>query len=477
MIAAFRRPTGSPFVAMTLAERGGVISLLFLVWVAVGMSHLQSNDSTLLPIYLGFSIYLLAIALIFVMPGFRPSIFHPLVFYVLWIAVKGLLTGQASLAATGLASHESILVPSTGLNDAVALSFVLEAVALLALYVGYSLAPRLRATSMHPFVGQGLWLKSVFWIVCSGVGVIMMVRASGSIETLLFQRGIARTDRVVADIGSHWIWLAGISGIVPIFWLASDENAHKRALFWTIIFTAMIFKFVTTGSRGGTIMIPVLVFLVWSLQNRRISYSLLLASGLAALMLTGLLGEFRGSTQQSRDKILNEVSLQGDFFGWVGAALQELGGRTAENSGQIAILAIVPEQVPHLWGESYLSMPFVFVPSAIYENKPRAGGKLVSDLIYERPLTGIPPGSVGEAYWNFSYLGIFVVFAIYGSILKFIADVYLRNPKNPFVISLLILAFVQLEPQSQRFYLFIQSVIPLIAIYLLARKKLTFSKK
>lgn len=476
MIAAFRRRQDSPFVSMTVAERGTVIALLFMLWAAVGMAHLYTADPTLLPVYLGFTCYLMALALIFVMPGFRPGIFHPVVFYVLWIGVKGLLMGQAAVAASGIDSHNSALVYGSGLNSVLALSFLLEALALLSLYVGYAVAPRVQVPTLKPFVAQGLGWKSVFWIAVSGIGVIMMLRHAGSVEMLLFQRGIASTDRIAANIGGHWVWLAGIATIVPTFWLACDEDAYKRPLFWGVVASAMAFKFLTTGSRSGTALVLIFIFFVWSLQKRRVSYLSLLAVALALLVLVGLLGEFRTATQQSRTKVLDDLALQGDFVDSAGATLQEMGNRYGVNSGQIAILAIVPEQVPHLWGESYLSMPFVFVPSVVYENKPRAGGKLVSDLIYNRPLTGIPPGAVGEAFWNFSYAGVIFVFALYGVMLRFVASMYVKNSKNPLIVSATILVFVQLEPQSFLFYSFMQALVPLLAIYGFARIRLTFPR-
>lgn len=476
MINIFSRQQDSSFVSMTLAERGAAIILLLLLWIAVGVAHLERGDPTLLPVYLGFTCYLIALAMIFMLPGFHPSIFHPLVFFVLWIGVKGLLTGHAAVAATGIEAHNSPLVHGLGLNSVLAVSFLLEALALLSLYVGYALAPRLKMPTLKPPVTQGLGWKSVFWAGISGIGVIMMLRHAGSIEVLLFQRGIASTDRITTSIGGHWVWLASISTIVPAFWLTCDENAHKRPLFWAVVASAMAFKFLTTGSRGGTAIVLVYIVFIWTLRHKRVSYTSLLTGILAVLALVGLLGEFRAATQQLSGKNLSQVSLQSDFWEAASSTIEEMGYGYGKNSGQIAILATVPEQVRHLWGESYLSMPFVFVPSALYENKPRAGGKLVSDLIYNRPLTGIPPGAVGEAYWNFSYPGVLFVFVLYGALLKQLSALFLRNAGHPLVISALLLTLLQLPLQSSQFYDYFQSLVPLFAIYGLSRIRLTFFK-
>ena len=461
---------------MTAAERGSVILIIILVWFGVGLVQIRSGDVTLIPVYMGFSCYLIVLALPFVMRDFRPGIFHPLVFFVLWSGVKGLLTGQAALAATGLETHSSPLIRDIELNSVLAEYFLLETVALLALYAGYGFAPRFHLPVLKQKITVGVEWKSVFWIGIAGVGVIMMLRHAGSLEMLLFQRGVASTDRIASNIGGHWVWLAGIGTIVPLFWLACDATAYKRPLFWAVLASAMAFKFLTTGSRSGTVLVLIFVILVWSLRNRRISYLSIILGALSVLALVGILGEFRAATQQSRVKVLDEIALRGGIAEWANSSIQEMGSRHGQNSGELAILAVVPEKVSHIWGQSYMSMPFALIPSALVENKPRAGGKLVSDLIFNRPLTGIPPGAVGEAFWNFSYLGVVAVFAAYGAFLKLVAKIYLKNSSNPLILTGFLLVLVQLEPQSIKFFDFIQQIVPLVAIYLFANYRLSAAK-
>jgi len=477
MIAAFRRPQDTPFVAMTTVERGLVLGLLGLIWAAVGIIHVQTGNPALLPVYLAFTCYVMALALPFLLPGFRPAIFHPLVFYVLWVGVRELLTGQAALAARGLETHRSVLLQGMDLNPVLAVSFMLEAVTILALGLGYALTPGPRVPVLKPFATHGMAWKSLVWIGIAGIGVFMVLRHVGSLELMLLQRGLARADRALADIGGHWAWLGGIATIVPVFWLACDAKAHKKPLFWAIVMAAMLFKFLTTGSRGGTVSVLIFVLMVWSLQHKRIPYLSVLTGAFAVLVAVGLLGEFRHASQKSTGKVIEEISLHGGIAEWAGAALGELGNLSGENSGQIAILAIVPEKVPYLSGESYASIPFIFVPSAVWGNKPDAGGRLVAERIYNRDDTAIPAGAVGEAYWNFSYLGVPIVFFVYGMLLRLAGETYRRNVENPLVMVMFVYFVTLFGPQTEKAYDFVHQAVPLVLIYLFSRYRFVLTRK
>jgi hypothetical protein len=161
--------------------------------------------------------------------------------------------------------------------------------------------------------------------------------------------------------------------------------------------------------------------------------------------------------------------LQGGVVDWAGSTVGELSALSGRNSGQIAILAIVPDKVPYLLGESYLSIPFVFIPSAIWGEKPYAGGRHVAEKIYNRTDTTIPAGAVGEAYWNFSYLGVVIVFIFFGAFLKLVANIYLSNPGNPFVTVFFIYSMILLSPQTEKIYDFVHHIVPLFLIYFLSK--------
>ncbi|RFA30242.1 hypothetical protein CAI21_06380 [Alkalilimnicola ehrlichii] len=146
------------------------------------------------------------------------------------------------------------------------------------------------------------------------------------------------------------------------------------------------------------------------------------------------------------------MQLEGGLKDWAVRAIEELERHAGANNGQLAILGRVPHDVPYLYGESYLSIPFVFVPSAVWGAKPEAGGKLNAIRIYDQPLTAIPPGAVGEAYWNFSYPGIVLVFLVYGVFLKWVACAYHANAGHSLIMVIFVYSLFYLQPTTPSIY-------------------------
>lgn len=460
----FHRPLDSPFVALTIAERAGLLFALLVMLMLVGVSVMSSEAPNLGVVYLAFLIYLAAIALPFAWSGFRPGIFHPVVFYVFWIGIQSLAGGDAVLAATGLPFHRALAgFSGAELNLLLAQSFLLEALAMLSLCVGYGLVPGFRVPKMPIPRPSGLAYKSLVWLGISSIGLVMLTMHSGGIEGVLMQRGTASTERVAAAIGGHWNWLAGVGVIVPLVWMAFDPHSARRPLFWVVLLASMALKFAATGSRGGTIAPIMLVGATWMLHHRRIPYRVVIIGMALSLVFAGALGEFRAATQRVSD--LKAVELEISLGASMGSAIEEMQSAAGGNSGKIAILGKVPEKVDYLFGESYLSIPFVFVPSLIVGDKPDAAGKLVATRIYERPLTAIPPGSAGEAFWNFSYAGVVFVFLSYGLILKFFSSLYLANTQHSLIVLLFVYVLFNLRPHSPTVYDFFQLVIPAVFIW------------
>lgn len=465
MNALFRRSSDALFVALTPAERGAALLLLAVTGLLVGLSVIATGATNQGLVYLAFVGYLFALALPFVWPGFRPGVFHPLVFYVIWLGFKGLLGGDAALAASGLSFHRALTgLSGAELNVLVAKSFLLETLALVSLYLGYALTPRFHIPTWRLPKASGVGWKSVLWVGVSAVGLLMLIRYTGGIEQVLMQRGIASTERVAAHVGGQWNWLAGIGVVVPLIWLAFDSRAIRQPLFWLVLLAAITIKFAATGSRSGTIVPVIMVGVIWMFHHRTVPYRAIVVGIVLALVMVGALGEFRAATQKAQS--FDQVAVQSSFGQWLDASIAELGRLSGENSGQIAVLGKVPSEVSYLFGESYLSIPFVFVPSAVWGDKPDAVGKLVAKRIYGRPLTAIPPGPVGEAYWNFSYFGVIAVFLCYGAILRFIASVYTTNPEHSLVMVVFVYVLFYLQPHSPSLYGFFHLLVPAVVIWL-----------
>lgn len=284
----------------------------------------------------------------------------------------------------------------------------------------------------------------------------------------MLQRGIASDQRIGAEIGGQWHYLAGVGTIVPVVWLAFDRDAVKHPVFWMVALFSAFLVFAATGSRSSAIWPFILTALMWALRHRTIPYRALWVAAAIAIVLVGLLGEFRAATRGAAT--LADVEFQAEIWSSAQAGYEEMVRRSTTTNGRIAVLGSVPDRVDFLLGESYLSIPFVVVPSRLWPgDTPDAAGKLNATYIYGNPLTGIPTGPVGEAYWNFSYPGVIVVFLVFGCVLRFAASLYRANSDHPLIIPVYLYTIIALAPGSNEIYNFIHSIVPVAGFYLFVR--------
>jgi len=451
-------------VTYTRAERAAVLVLLLVMALASAPFAIDAGEVNRLLLYGAFVLYLIVLGLPFVLSRFQPAIFHPLVFYVVWFGIQGLLRGKAALPITGLEYHRGLIeLGPTDLNGVVALSFFLDAVALLSLYAGYVSGPRFRTPSFELPNTRWLALKSLCWVGMASLGLLALATIGGGLDEVLMQRGIASDQRIATQVGGHWSYLAGVGVVVPIAWLACDRKAVRSALYWAVVIVAIAIKFAATGSRGGTIQPLIMIGAVYVLQHQRIPYRALLVGTVLSVVMVGGLGEYRSATAQAN--AFHEVQVDTGGLEWLELGVEEAQTVASANSGELAVLGSVPDPVPYLYGESYLSIPFVFIPSALWGEKPDAAGKLNATRIYGDPLISIPPGPVGEAYWNFSYVGVVVVFVLYGTVLKFFGELYRGNAGHPAVLVGLIYVLFYMQPHSGSIYGFFHGIVPAVLVY------------
>lgn len=456
----------SPFVTLTGIERLCILAVFFTIILLVGIFALSSNRPSMIFIYLAFLSYVLALVFPLLFSVYRAlGVFHPIVFYIIWFGLRSLLTGKAVLAARGLEFHNALNgLSGYELNLIVVNSFILETMAVLALYAGFVIMPRLQLLSLPIEKPRSITLKALIWLLLPFIGVLILVNYAGGLGELMMERGLSYDETIKGQIGHHWHLLTKTGTIIPVVWLSFDKFATKKLIFWVVTILALGCVFAGTGSRSSVIIPLIITGAMWVLQHKVIPYKTVFWGVFISIFLLGLLGEFRAATMQSRS--IADLEYQAEIFSSVRSASERLVGSFTYDSGQLAILGRVPQQVDHLYGESYLSIPFIFFPRAIWPGEtPHAAGKLNAIRIYERPFTGKPAGLVGEAYWNFSWVGPILIFGFYGMLLSLAGQMYLKNQGSAFV-SIVYLYFLFLfAPGSNQLYDFIHALVPVIGFY------------
>lgn len=139
------------------------------------------------------------------------------------------------------------------------------------------------------------------------------------------------------------------------------------------------------------------------------------------------------------------------------------------------LLDIVPSQVAHSYGSTYFLWLVAPIPRSIWPEKPivRIGGVLGAKVYGTRDTNGIPPGFVGEAYYNFGWLGIPFVAFLFGAGIRWFYEAFGKrsywNSKSLLLYSVLLIP-VAFASISSDFTGFVSRTAQLIIPLLLAIK-------
>lgn len=445
----------SPFVGMTPGERAVLLCSIAFLAMFVGALNLTQGRLDLSFIFLTLLVYLVVLVLPLVRYQQEWGWFHPVVFMPLWALVTSVPT-SLGVFIRGLERHSALPGRSVQeLNGLVAEGLLLSALGWAAFYVGYAFPGQKRTITMRFPEPRAVLPKILLVAGVATAGFFFLIQVAGGIGPLLLQRGIQANQRIQAQIGGHWLVLVGLLPTACLVWIALQPVVVRRPIFWAVFSGGLFMDFAVTGSRSGVIIPIVMAVAIWALRSARIPYFRVLVLGGVALVLLGILGEFRRETFQA--ETLQDVRLETSITSGFQRGLEERTNR-GEDAGLHAVLGRVPEEVDLLWGKSYLSIPAAPVPSALWSEKPEAGSRLTGHLIFRRPegSGGVPPGAVGEAYWNFHILGVILVMFLWGVAANWFARFYRESRSEYGISALYLVTLFLLSPSTDSFYVWVQ---------------------
>ena len=106
----------------------------------------------------------------------------------------------------------------------------------------------------------------------------------------------------------------------------------------------------------------------------------------------------------------------------------------------------IPGTLPYLYGNSFIGWPFVVVPRSLWPDKPVSveTAPMLAKSIFLEPQNNVPPGLVGEAYWNFGWwLGLLVIGAV-GAMTGAIYNTFRLHRHNPIIQVAFVIAVTRL---------------------------------
>lgn len=304
---------------------------------------------------------------------------------------------------------------------------VINIVALLVYYSGYFLFPYYKISKWSSAQIKGIEPKILLvYILTFGV-FLFYIAQRGGITSHILSWSQGRFNALAGD-GPFFVFIK-IGAYACLVWYALTKDAIKSPLFWVMLLSMLPTSFLLTGSRSSLVFYIVLFFIIYVLREKSIPVGRSLGFAFIALFVLSSLGLVRNSAYRGEidwSSLLNFRILEG-----VEQAQVEIARRKYDENAYLPLVAYVPNQVNYLWGESYVGSLLFFIPRFMWESKPRGAGALAGERIFGKTSgAGTPPGAVGEAYWNFGYVGVIALFIFYGSLHRSLAEGLRVNPSN-----------------------------------------------
>lgn len=437
-------PADSGFFRMAPVYR--VLAVLaylgYVVWAARAVTVNHVPDGFVVWMALAIYVALRLVPLVF----YRESEygwFHPLVFSSLF-AFPHLLR-EIPAFVVGMRVHAGLpnLTPWE-LDRLYALELVLTALGLVFYYLGFHVprsppVPRLRFGAV-----PALRTKAVLTAGAAAVVLLAFLARRGGLIAHMLSWARGRTTGLAGE--GYWLWFSSLGTAAAFIWFALDRRAARQPLFWATALGVSACSFLASGSRGSVLYPILMAFMLWMFRERKLPVArgaILLGVGMTAL---GALGAVRHSTFKGTVDWRAAFAPGPDAIGNEGAA-SELTDRSLTVRGTTAILARVPRDVNYIYGSSYVALLTLPVPRKVWPEKPAQVGGRVGRTFFN-VIAGMPPGTIGEAYWNFGYLGIPLVFFFFGMFHRWLARFMLAYRGEPVAMAIYVTVLFLAQPSS-----------------------------
>jgi oligosaccharide repeat unit polymerase len=460
---AARRDTGgkdSPFIHMHLLYRVGIVVLYIVVLLTIVVNLEVSSKSPAftflcLALVVNFAVVLLPVA--FYKPHY--GWFHPLVYLSI-----GYLAFHARSFATylnGIGQHRAL--PTWSADDItmlIAYALALGALGNVAYFFGFFLGPEFRVPKIRFSHTSRFSVKAVVIVACTMVVFLLYMRSEGGLTAHLMSWQSGRHETMKGE--GYWHLAIKFAGVVCILWSAIKPKAIYQPLFWVCAVLSVTMSFLATGSRGEVVFFCAIGMLTWMLREKKVAPTRVIMIGLLGATLVGLLGNFREQIWKGNIDLTTSRN-DGSILEHFEEGAIEAGERAWGSNGTLPILALVPDEVDLLYGKSYLGMLTLPIPRAIWTDKPGQIGGMVGHTFFRSP-AGVPPGPIGEAYWNFHIPGIIMVFFAFGVFQKWLMRVYLRYSDQPAMIVLYLITLFVIEPTTPTLATGLLLIVPAILL-------------
>ncbi|WP_050774269.1 oligosaccharide repeat unit polymerase [Roseobacter sp. AzwK-3b] len=357
--------------------------------------------------------------------------------------------------------------PETRILEAQLKLNLINLLALICTYAGFSIMlRRYPHREQRPIRIDGARIALLFIVMF--LVVFAFLQLQGGLIAHMSTLGGGRFR--MRQLSGHFLVFNNFLPFLLLLWYAFRPTAIRNPLFIGAFVLSAVTQIIVTGSRSDLFASFALLLAVWIYHNRRIPTTRAVLLGLVAVLSLGVLGEVRRSGQSGQ--IDFTALMDFDLASAWEMSQEELENR--RHGTGLAIAALVPDHAQHLLGTTYVAAAAFWVPRSIWRDKPRGAGAHAKALLFGDRETmegysggGTPVNGAPEAYWNFSYPGVVIVFLLYGILCGAVTRWVMRQPQNPYVIvALLIFVFQFSTPSTTGMVPTLQSMTLLYLTYL-----------
>jgi oligosaccharide repeat unit polymerase len=423
---------------------------------------------------------LLLIAALVTFSKHPSGILHPLILAVIvWPLLSSLPSVISELGGwTGLIAGVPVEPPAfkglpgrsaSSIWMAIAKYNGVQIAALLSTYFGFSMFAGRSALARPETSAYNLVALRAVMVSLTIISLIIFfsfVLARGGFNAHLTSLGAGRFRELAGD---GVVIVAIRLGALAIFvWIAAIPSDIKSPLFLCALLIVIAAQFVSNGSRGSALLVPLVVALIWAIRRQRIPWKIAVLLLPLMFVSIGLLGAVRTSSWYR--STANETLASTGWSKSIALAQKEVASRLAISANVPVVERGLSIRDGPLFGRSYFAAISAFIPRIIWHDKPRAVGSLYAQIFLGKPRSGtsIPVSAEAEMYWNFGLPGLVLLSMIYGALLRRMYIYYWRRYSSPFATVLYVLFITSFQFSSDRLVNFEQQAFLLFLCYLVA---------
>ena len=471
----------SPFLDMDRATRGLLLSYLFVYHAFLPVVAILISDGS--KELLGVRIigellftFLMAFPIIFYRREY--GWLHPLILPVLYYIGKSVTKNPLGLVfpldfpmvdlVVETTSNAAVLsISTTELAEGRLGAVMVRCIGMATFLAAFMLGPRLKIPKFTVYRPRGIAIISL-----AAIGALMAISAYfvisyGGVSALLVaMRGGRNT---LFNEQGQFLFAAKAASTIAIIWFVYEPRPFRSPLFILGFLAAGLTAIIVTGSRSSLILpILILVLLWWKRSGRPLILPTLLAA-VAALIIIGAFGAIR-QDHQSQELDLSVLS-PARYSEMLSRAVEETAQRS-DYDGDLAAYRGANDK-GLLWGRTYVGAATFWVPRFIWNDKPQSADaynmwiNFANHPVHSKPreygVYGIPVRGDMEAYWNFHFLGLIVLFFFKGVFYRGLADSERIYGSVPLFWAIYIYVLLTFDMSSKSFVDVVRNLILIVA--------------